>query len=366
MIGKRKSSPLPKASRRRSRNAARPELGLCATLLGALLLWISFSSTSSAQLSTASVNGVVHDPSGAIIPDAIVELGNVDTGVQNVTKTNQAGAYGIVSITPGRYTIEVRSSGFSPKKTDVFVLAVSQVATFDFSLAMGSESTVVKVSSESAQLDTTTADLGTVIDSKQVNDLPLNGRNFTQLLLLTPGVSAANPTQNSGGYTAPVSNGSEFSFPAINGQTNRSNFFLTDGMNNYGTFFSTYAVPPIIDAIEEFKIVSHTDNAEFGSVLGGVVNVVTKSGTDEIHGSAWEYARNAIFNARTYFLPPSAKKADFSENQFGGSSGGPIVIPKLYNGKNKTFFFGGVPRVPLSPDQQLTSEGPDCCATSRG
>ncbi len=259
--------------------------------------------------------------------------------------TNDSGAYTFTSVTPGRYTIEAKASGFNPQRIQPFTLAVSQIATFDFTLQIGSSSQVVNVEAESAQLEVSNADLGTVIAEKQVEDLPLNGRNFTQLLSLTPGVSPVSTGQNSmggrnGGFSAPVAQGSSFTFPAINGGTNRSNFFLTDGLDNYGSLLSTYAVPPIIDAIQEFKVVSHTDGAEFGSVLGGVVNVVTKSGTNNIHGSAWEYIRNDAFDARTYFLPKTAKKAAYHQNQFGGSVGGPLVIPKLYNGHNKTFFFG--------------------------
>lgn len=117
-------------------------------------------------------------------------------------------------------------------------------------------------------------------------------------------------------------------------------FFLTDGLNNYGSILSTYDVPPIIDAIQEFKVVSHTDSAEYGGVLGGVVNVVTKTGTNELHGSAWEFARNAVFDAIPTFQSPTTPKAQFSQNQFGGSIGGPVILPRLYHGKDKTFFYG--------------------------
>ena len=146
--------------------------------------------------------------------------------------------------------------------------------------------------------------------------------------------------QNGGGFGAAVAIGSDYTFPAINGQTGRSNFFLMDGLNNYGTIESTYAVAPIIDSIQEMKVVSHTDDAEFGGVLGGVVNVVTKSGTNEIHGAAWEYVRNTVFDARGTFLPTTSPKPFYHQNQFGASAGGPFVIPKLYNGKNKSFLFG--------------------------
>ena len=127
--------------------------------------------------------------------------------------------------------------------------------------------------------------------------------------------------QNDGGFGAAVAIGSDYSFPSINGQTNRSDFFLMDGLYNYGAIESTYAIAPIIDAIQEFKVVSHTDDAEFGSVLGGVVNVVTKTGTNNLHGAAWEYLRNTVFDARNYFLPTTSPKAVYHQNQFGGRPG---------------------------------------------
>ncbi len=312
-------------------------------LLGLILLLLS--SPARGQVSTASVNGVIRDQAGAVIPGASILLRSVETSVEHSSVSNNAGEYVILNITPGRYTIQTSARGFTPQKSDEFVLAVNQIATFDFSLKVGSETQVVAVNATAAQLDVTSATLGTVIETKQVNDLPLDGRNFTSLLSLTPGVvpimvGQNAGMQNNGGFGAAVAIGSDYTFPAINGQTGRSNFFLMDGLFNYGTIESTYAVAPIIDAIQEMKVVSHTDNAEFGGVLGGVVNVVTKSGTNDIHGSAWEYVRNTVFDARGFFLPTTSPKPFYHQNQFGGSVGGPVVIPKLYHGRNKTFFFG--------------------------
>lgn len=302
------------------------------------------SQSAFAQLSTASVNGVVRDTSGAVVLNAGVTLRNVETTVERSTVSNETGNYVFQNIAPGKYTLQVNAPGFTSKHVSEFVLAVNQTATIDVSLGVGSQTEVVTVEAGTEQLQVSNADLGTVIATKQVNDLPLNGRNFTQLLSLTPGVAPVSVSQNSmggrdGGFTAPIAVGSGFIFPAINGQTNRSNYFLTDGLNNFGAFQSTYAVPPIVDAIQEFKVVSHTDSAEFGSVLGGVVNVVTKSGTNDFHGTAWEYVRNNAFDSRPGFLDASAKTPAFRQNQFGASFGGPVWIPKLYNGKNKTFFF---------------------------
>jgi len=299
----------------------------------------------SAQLSSASVNGTVRDPKGAVIPGATVVLHNVETNVDHQVQSNGSGAYALLNVVPGKYTLEARASGFNPQRIEQFALVVDQIATFDFTLNVGSTTEVVNVSAAAAQLDVTSANLGTVIETKQVNDLPLDGRNFTSLLQLTPGVVPIMTGQNAGmngggGFGAPVAIGADYAFPAINGQTNRSDYFLMDGLNNYGTLESTYAVPPIIDAIQEFKIVSHTDNAEYGSVLGGVVNVVTKSGTNQLHGTAWEYVRNTAFDAVNYFHNPTVPVPYFHQNQFGAAGGGPVVIPKVYNGHNKTFFFG--------------------------
>ena len=307
------------------------------TLLTICLISL-LAGTASAQLSTASINGAVRDPSGAVVPNATVVLRSVDTSVDRTSTSNGSGEYAFLNITPGSYTIEASAAGFGLKRVAPFILTVGQTATFDFALAVGTESQVVTVEAAGAQLDVTSANLGTVISTKQTNELPLNGRNFTQLLALTPGVAPIMTGQSAGmssngGFAAPVAIGSAYSFPAINGQTNRSNFFLIDGLNDYGTLESTYAVPPIIDAIQEFKVVSHTDNAEFGSVLGGVVNVTTKTGTNTLHASAWEYLRNNVFDGRSYFLPTSQAKPPYHQNQFGASVGGPVVIPKLYNGR---------------------------------
>ncbi len=299
------------------------------------------SGSANAQLSSGSITGIVRDASGSVVANASLTLRNVDTTIQHTAVSNEAGNYVFLNLGPGRYVLEASASGFATKRVAEFVLAVNQTTSIDISLQVGSQSEVVTISAETEQLDVSTADLGTVIATKQVNDLPLNGRNFTQLLSLTPGVAPVSVAQNSmggraGGFGAPISVGSAFIFPAVNGQTNRSNFFLTDGLNNFGSFQSTYSVPPIVDAIQEFKVVSHTDSAQFGSVLGGVVNVVTKSGTNEYHGTAWEYVRNTAFDARNTFLQ---KVTPFRQNQFGASFGGPVWMPKLYNGKNKTFFY---------------------------
>src|SRR5256885_8072206 len=307
------------------------------TLLSLVSILVFSAVAVLAQLSTASLNGVVRDATGAVVPKASVTLHNSDTGVERNAVTNDSGTYVFSDINPGRYTLKVSAPSFSTKQVSGFVLAVNQTATIDVSLAAGAQTEVISVEATTEQLQVSTAELGTVIATKQVNDLPLNGRNFTQLLSLTPGVAPISVGQNSmggrsGGFAAPIAEGASFSFPSINGATNRSNYFLTDGMNNFAAFLSTYAVPPIVDAIQEFKVVSHTDSSEFGSVLGGVINVVTKSGTNRFRGSAWEYLRNDAFDSQDQFAPV----VHYHQNQFGGTLGGPVALPSL---KQNTFFY---------------------------
>ena len=282
--------------------------------------------------STASLNGIVRDISGAVMPDTTIKLTSISTSVSRLAHTNKTGGYAFVSIIPGSYTLEASKEGFKTERRTEFLLQVNQTATVDFILQVGSRNQVVNVSGEAIQLETSTSELGDVVGTREVQDLPLNGRNFTELLVLMAGASSANPLQNAGG--APGAIGA-FVYPAINGQTNRSNMFLLDGVNNYAGLTDTNTVQPSIDDISEFKIQSHNDEAQFGQVLGGIINVVTKSGTNSIHGDLREFFRNDALDANNYFNP----KTSLKQNEFGASIGGPVVLPH-YDGRNKTFFYG--------------------------
>ena len=289
-----------------------------------------------AQLSSASVTGVVRDSSGSVIPGVKITLQNVATSVAHKTISNTSGNYLFLGITPGEYTLQAEVTGFEVSKVPQFTLTVNQTASLDLTMQVGTVTQSLTVEASGQLVQSATAELGTVVTEKQVFDLPLNGRNFTQLLSLTPGVAPVSVSQNSGGF-GNVFTGGAFVFPAINGQTNRSNFFLMDGINDQGSFQSTYTVAPIVDQIEEFKVNSHNDQAEFGGVLGGVINVVTKSGTNQLHGTAWEFLRNNALDARNTFY---SSVTPYRQNQFGVAAGGPVFVPKLYDGRNKTFFFG--------------------------
>ena len=290
-----------------------------------------------AQQSTANVNGVVKDSSGAAIANAQVELTNVNTGVVRKTGTNSDGIYDFPSVVPGTYSMQASATGFSVVSQPPVTLQVGQTATFDFQMRVGATSSTITVNAAAPALETATAELGTVVSPKEMNDLPLNGRNFTQLLLITPGTVNLNTDQNSGGGGG--WNGAsigQFSFPAVNGARNRSNMFILDGSNDLNTLSGTYNYAPIVDAIQEFKSQGHNDLAEYGGAAGAAVSVVTKSGTNQYHGDVWEYLRNEVMDSRGFF---EAAREPLRQNQYGASAGGPLSIPKLYNGKNRTFFY---------------------------
>jgi hypothetical protein len=304
-------------------------------------LWVLTMPVALAQQASATVNGVVSDPSGAAVPSAQIKLINVDTAVVRTTVTNTSGAYAFLNVVPGVYRIEATASGFAGVTQPSVTLEVDQTATFDFHLKLGEAQQSVTVEAAAAGVEMSTAELGTVVANRQVNDLPLNGRNFTQLLTITPGVANINRDQSG---TGAGSGGGGFAgaaigvaaFPSINGARVRSNTFILDGINDLNTFLTTYNLAPIVDDIQEFKTQGHNDLAEYGGVMGGIISVVSKSGTNTYHGTAWEFLRNADMDARGFFnaaLPP------LRQNQFGAAIGGPIFIPKIYNGKNRTFFY---------------------------
>jgi Carboxypeptidase regulatory-like domain/TonB dependent receptor len=308
---------------------------LYAVAVGATCFGISKDGVAQVGTASAALNGTVRDSSGAVVSNATITLRNTKTGFEQVTKSNGTGNYSLVNISPGSYVATTSIQGFSTAESPVFNLSVNQTATINFNLKVGAVTSTVQVSAGAVQIESSTAELGMVIGRTEVNALPLNGRNFTELLLLAPGVSPVNATENSGfgGIGNPIGT---VVLPAVNGQNNRSNMYLLDGINNYGSIRDTYAVQPTLDDIEEFKVQSHNDEAQFGQVLGGIVNVVTKSGTNEFHGDAWEYLRNDAMDAANYFNPV---KIPLKQNQFGVSVGGPVLLPH-YNGRNKTFFYG--------------------------
>jgi len=288
---------------------------------------IALLATPLALAQEAELNGSVRDQSGAVVPNAAVRALNKGTGINRTTKTNDSGLYVLQSLQPGAYEVEITAGGFKKFLRTDLELHVAQKATLDFTLEVGDVQESVSVTAGNETLETSTTQLGTVITPEKIVDLPLNARNFTELITLTPGAIPVSVGENASPlFVAKV--GQPY-FPAINGQSNRSNTFTLDGVYNNGNYGGTYAVAPNIDALSEFKVQSQSDQAEFGGVTGGVINVITKSGTNQYHGTAYEFLRNDALDARGFF---TAKKPPLRQNQFGATLGGPVL-------KDRTFFF---------------------------
>lgn len=291
-----------------------------------------------AQGATGAINGTVMDTTGAVIPEAKVVLRNVATGTEVTAMTNSVGRYVFVSVLPGNYTLTVSKQGFLTTTENEFELAVNQTSTHDFTLKVGAVTQEVTVSATTATVEASTSELGTAIEQSEVNNLPLNGRNFSELLQLTPGVSPISTSQNSGGGGGFVGNAiGTFTFPSVNGAGNRENLWLIDGMTNYG-YVGNYSVEPILDSIEEFKVQGHNDIAAYGGSIGGIINVATKAGTAEYHGDVYDFLRNNALDSRNTFI---ANTTPYKQNQFGGVFGGPLLPGHFRNGAPKTFFFAG-------------------------
>jgi hypothetical protein len=318
---------------------ALPALPLARLVLLLVALFVVGGPCANGQTSQASIRGNVHDATNAVIPNATLSLMNTETRVVSTAKTNATGDYLFLNITPGTYTLEAKSTGFTAVKLTPFTLQVNQTPVLDFSLAPGQVDQVISVEATGEELQAASSELGLTLESKQITDLPLDTRNFTELFGTAPGVSpivVGGSQTNS--YTTSIG---PVAIPSFNGQTNRSDIFVVDGILDIETFGNSYAVQPSIETIQDLKLQSHNDSAEFGGSTGGTINVATKSGTNTLHGSAWEYNKSPSLQAVYYFTPPNTPVAPFKQNQFGGTLGGPVVIPKLYNGRDKTFFFAG-------------------------
>lgn len=272
---------------------------------------------------SASLSGVVTDVTGGAVPDAEITVTHVTTGREFTSASDQIGRYLFLSIPPGPYRIRSTAPGFSTVERE-FELAVSQVANLNLEMPVGELTEVVNVSATAPVVNATNSTVGTLIDERSLFDLPLNGRNFSDLITLTPGVSPIDSSQSGS------------SGPSVQGQRNRDNWYMADGAMNVALGNSGVSLTPPIDSIQEFQVQSVNNDAEFGASSGGFVNMATKSGTNRLHGTMYDYLRNNALDARNTFQPTLPA---FRQNQFGFSVGGPALLPKIYDGRNKTFFF---------------------------
>jgi len=294
----------------------------------------------SAQIASAELSGNVLDSSGAAVPNAVVTAINVETSIVHTTATEKGGDYVITSLPPGNYTLTAEAPGFSKLEQTGIILQINQQARVDLTLQVGQTAQTIQVTGHPPLLEAESSSVGTVINRQLVNELPLNGRNFVQLATLSPGVNGVGESASGTimGGTRPDDRraGSEI---FSNGNREGDNNFLFDGVDNNERLTLSITLRPAVDAVREFKIQTNLYSADVGRNSGAVIDVISKSGTNQLHGSLFEFLRNSDVDARTYFNTAGTSFPTFRLNQFGGSLGGPVVIPKVYHGKDKTFFF---------------------------
>jgi len=323
-----------------------------------------------AQSTSATISGGVTDATGKFIVDANVEIANDATGVVYSSKTNSSGMYLVPILPPGHYHVQVSKPGFTTIiKADV-ILSVQSALALNFILPVGATSESITVGSGTSEINTTDASVSTVVNQKFVANLPLNGRSLQDLILMTPGVITQTP-QNTGQF---VGESGDFS---VNGQRTESNYYTVDGLaadtspgnggggsspGSSGSVASSTALGTTqslisIDALEEFRVQSSTYSAEFGRSPGGQFSMSTRSGTNIVHGTAFDYLRNDVFDANDWFNDFFDKpKTALRQNDFGGTFGGPIVLPNIYSGRNHSFFFASYEGLRLTQPQAASAE----------
>src|SRR5437867_2435056 len=282
------------------------------------------------QAATATLTGTIEDQSGALLPNVTVTVTNTDWNTSQITKTNEIGSYLLAALNPGNYSIAAELKGFKKFVQEGIVLQVNQVARIDVRLDVGSHEDVIHVSAEPALLETETSSRGLIIDRQKIMELPLNGRDYNQLALLSPGVVPSTPRLTAINFKGAFS---------VNGNRSFNNVFLLDGLDNI-SYSSSYrgenvqVVQPSIEALQEFRSQTNAYSAEFGRSSGATVNAAVRSGSNSIRGSVYEFLRNDVLDANNFFSNAfGSSKPVRQRNQFGAAIGGPIVV-------NKTFWFG--------------------------
>src|ERR1700685_1386395 len=277
-----------------------------------------------AQGANGRIVGRVADPSGAVLAGVKITLINEATSISRDALTNDSGDYTFVEVVPGTYTVQFELTGFKKNLQKSVIVDLNQVVTLNSTLQIGGSQEIVEVTSEAPQIDTTSTQLGAVINDRSVNELPLNTRDTYQFLQLQPGVQA-----QLGSSGALFAGSSDAGSVSVNGGRTRANNFSVNGGDANDQFVNLPTVQPTPDSVAEFRVITNTFDAEYGRNSGSVVNVITKSGSNTFHGNLYEYFRNTALNAQGYF---NTVKPQLNQNQFGGTIGGPIK-------KDRTFFF---------------------------
>src|SRR6266852_7803294 len=314
------------------------------TVLGILPAWLVLvggmvlsAGLLHAQVDTGSITGTVKDASGAVVSGAKVTLTNEGTGAALTTTTTSDGVYKFSPVRIGNYKIDATAQGFQTVSQTHVIVNVGANVLVDFTLKPGSGTETIEVTAALPALQTQDASVGQVVDSRNVNNLPLNGRNFTFLAQLAAGVNSPQADTRGNAATGAF---------AANGNRPAQNNYMLDGVDNNSDTVdflngTNFVVLPPLEAIQEFKVQTSDFSAEFGRSGAAVLNATIKSGTNNFHGAAWEFFRNDKLDAADYFENAGGiKKGALRQNQFGFTAGGPVVIPKVFDGRNKVFFFG--------------------------
>ena len=302
----------------------------------ALLLFCMATVYGNAQATNGAINGTLNDPSGGVIPNAQVTLENVGTADTRTAATNDSGFYQFNNLPPGQYRIVVKQAGFKQLTQGPFDLQVDSTLQINLALTLGTTTEVVTVQSSTPLIQAETASLGTVIDQRQTNEIPLNGRNAMNLVALAPSVVPQGQSQQNPNGTNPFAWGN---YQLGGGFANQSVTYL-DGAPVNTEYLNITSLVPTQDSLQEFKVETNNLTSDYGRLAGGAIQFRTKSGTNHLHGTAYEYIRNKVLNSNNYFgnqahLP----NPSFTQNQYGFNAGGPVYIPHVYDGHNKTFFF---------------------------
>ena len=328
-----------------------------------LAFLILFASTSAVASVTGAIVGTVSDPGGAVVVGATVAALSAETGIRREVVTDQKGFYSFLALPVGTYAISVHKNGFKEFRQTGIAIDANSAVTVDARLQVGSVHEEVTVSSTAVRVETTNTQMGEVIGSSKMESLPLDGRSYTDLLALQPGVAP----ESSGEY-APTSPSGNLNAGGISvsGQRETANGFMVNGGNVNEGVNQTTSIVPNLDSIEEFRILTNNFDAEYGNYSGGQVNAITKSGTNEFHGEAFEFLRNDVLDARNYF---SGIRGAFKQNQFGGTFGGPVVRKKIfffvdYQGTRQTQ--GQVADVPVPSSADLNGNLADSASALTG
>jgi hypothetical protein len=293
-------------------------------VLFAFLFLSALCSHAGAQQVTASLRGTAYDPSGATVAAASISVTQIETGYSRTTPTDSQGNFVLVELPVGHYRVQADATGFQRFLSEGLILEVNQTAFVAVHFTIGSGSTQVEVNADTLLIESTASSLGKTVDQRTIQDLPLNGRHFTQLGTLQPGVVPITAGLSQAGGS--LRDGQAY---AVNGQRPESNNFLIDGADNFNNVDGGFVMEPPVDAIAEFRILTHTANAEFGHSTGSTTNIVTRSGSNSFHGSLWEFLRNDTFDAKSFF---AQSVEPLKRSQYGGTFGGPLK-------RDKTFFF---------------------------